>query len=284
MESKVFRLKRIRAQIRRLLPLFFLFVALLIMVLVRSDSPAVTEIRTILWEYITPVVSVVKRPVLWIKSGTEGVKDLIFTYQNNIELKQENQDLKKWQLQALKLQTENIELKRHFNYKISNKVKEIMAEIVLDEGGEFGRSFVVQAGREQGVKKGMLAFGPVGLFGRITHVGKKYSRLMPMTDYMSHVPVYVGQEKKVAFLIGDNTDRPYLQFTDEKEYAQKNDIVFSSGYMGIYPSNLPIGRVDQENENAPRVLLFENINGLTFVRLIDFGLTENLLSEDLESL
>lgn len=280
MECKIFRLKRIRAQIRRLLPLLFLFFALLIMLLIRSDNPMVVQTRSVIWECLAPVVSVIRQPVYWVKNGADGVKSWVFVYHENEKLKQENQDLKQWRVRALKLETENAELKKHLKYHPQKEKSELIAEIAMDEGGAFSRSFIVMAGKNQGVVKGMLGFGPEAIAGRIVEVGTNYARLMPLTDYMSRIPVYVGQDRKSAFLIGDNTDKPYLQFLNESDTAKKGDVVISSGYMGVYPSNLPIGEVDQEDEYSPRVVLFENINALTFVRLIDFGLNENLLKQD----
>ena len=281
MECKIFRLKRIRSQIRRLLPLLFLFLALLIMILIRLDNPALVRTRSVVWEVFAPVVSVIRQPVYWVKNGADGLKNWIFTYHENEILRQENQNLKQWRLKALKLEMENTELKRHLNYHPTKNNAELVSEIVLDEGGAFSRSFVVMSGKNQGVSKGMLAFGPEAIVGRVVEVGNNYARLIPFTDYMSRVPVYVGQDKKSAFLMGDNTDMPYLQFLDENDTAKKGDIITSSGYMGVYPANLPIGKVQQEDEYMPRVILFEDINPLTFIRLIDFGLNENLLKQDI---
>ena len=89
MECKVFRLKRIRAQIRRLLPLLFLFLAFLIMVLIRLDNPAVVRTRSIIWECFAPIISVVRQPVYWVKNGADGLKDWAFTYHENEALKKE---------------------------------------------------------------------------------------------------------------------------------------------------------------------------------------------------
>ncbi len=283
MECKIFRLKRIRAQIRRLLPILFLFFSLLIMLLIRFDSPALVKTRSFMWEIFVPIVSVVRQPVYWVKNGADGLKNWVLTYRENEILKKENQDLKQWRLKGLSLEIENAELKKHLNYQYQKVKSELISEIVLDEGGSFSRSFVVNAGKNQGVVKGMLAFGPNAITGRIVEVGKNYSRLMPFTDYMSRVPVYVGEDRKSAVLMGGNTDMPYLQFLNENDTAQKGDLVVSSGYMGVYPSNLPIGRIYQEDEFTPNVVLFENVNVLSFVRLIDFGLDENLLKQDIEA-
>lgn len=280
MECKIFRLKRIKAQIRRFLPLLFLLFALLIMILVRSDNPNVISVRSFMHSCFSPVVRVVRQPLYWVKGGFDGIKNLFFAYDENKALKQQNDELKHWRLYALKLETENKELKEHLKFVPPKKSNHLLAEIVLDEGGAFSRSFVVNSGKNQGVVKGMLGFGPKALFGRIVQTDDNHSRLMPLTDYMSRVPVFVGDDKKTAFLIGDNTDKPYLQFPNEDYVAQKGDIVMTSGYLGVFPSNLPIGVVFDDNQEIIRVALFEDTNSLTYVRLVNLGITENLLKLD----
>ena len=280
MECKNFRLKRIKAQIRRLLPLFFLFVALLMMILIRSENPTVVSVRSVIRSCFTPIVNVVRQPLYWVKGGVDGIKNWAVAYDENKQLKIENDELKKWRLYALKLEEENNELKEHLNFIPPKKSKHLTAEIVLDEGGAFSRSFIVSAGKNQGVIKGMLGFGPKALMGRIVQVDDNYSRVMPLTDYMSRVPVFVGDDKKAAFLIGDNTDKPYLQFPNDDYLPKKGDIIMTSGYLGVYPSNLPIGVVNDDSQEILRVALFEDINTLTFIRLLDLGITEKLLKLD----
>ena len=282
MECKNFRLKRIKAQIRRLLPLLFLFIALLMMILIRSENPTVVSLRSAIRSFFTPVISVVRQPLYWVKGGVDGIKNWAIAYDENKQLKLDNDELKKWRLYALKLEEENKELKEHLNFIPPKKSKHLTAEIVLDEGGAFSRSFVVSSGKNQGVIKGMLCFGPKALMGRIVQVDDNYSRVMPLTDYMSRVPVFVGDDKKSAFLIGDNTDKPYLQFPKDDYLPKKGDIIMTSGYLGVYPSNLPIGVVYNDNQEISRVALFEDINTLTFIRMLDLGITEKLLKLDEE--
>ena len=168
----------------------------------------------------------------------------------------------------------------YFGQKNIENYNHLMAEIALDEGSAFTRSFIVSAGEKQGVQKGMLAFSPKGLFARVVEVMPHYSRVMALTDYMSRVPVWVGENKVQALLIGDNTARPFLQFLNENEQVFSGDIVMTSGYVGVYPAGLVIGTVDTVQEDEVRVLPFEDGEKLFFVRLVDFSLSKPLLKED----
>ena len=280
MESKLFRLKRIKTQLWRLFPLTFLFLSVILIVLTVMGNPFVNWVKQGSVIVFTPVVSVLSKPIHWMKNGENYIQSWVQTYQENERLKAENEYLLKWRSLALELSAEQKELKAYLNYVPPQKTRHLLAEIALDEGSAFTRSFVVSAGTEEGVSKGMLAFSPKGLFARVVEVMPHHSRVMALTDYMSRVPVWVGENKVPALLIGDNTSRPFLQFLYEGEMVQSGDVVMTSGYVGVYPAGLMIGTVDEVQEDEVRIQPFENGEGLFFVRLVDFSLNQPLLKED----
>ena len=279
MESKLFRLKRIKTQLWRLFPITFLFVSLILIVLTVTGNPSIGRIKQTSISFFTPVVSVLSKPVDWIKQGGYYLQNWAITYRENERLKAENEYLLKWRSLALELSAEQKELKEYLKYVPPQKTRHLMAEILLDEGSAYTRSFVVSAGFNQGVQKGMLAFSPKGLFARVVEVMPNYSRVMALTDYLSRVPVWVGESKVPALLIGDNTAHPFLQFLNENEMVSMGDIVMTSGYVGVYPAGLMIGTVSNIREDEVRVSLFENGEKLFFVRLVDFGISSPLLKE-----
>lgn len=280
MEQKLFRLKRIRSQIRLFLPALFLVISLIFIVLGVSDNPALNRTRKVVMEAMIPVVKVVRAPVFWLKSGAVKIKNWSLTYSENETLKQENQELLKWQALAFEYQTQLSELRHQLNYVFPKKSQQLLADILWDEGSNFSRSYIVEAGLKEGVKNGMLAFGRKALVGRIVEVGEHSSRLMELTDYMSRIPVWVGKDKLPGFLIGDNTDMPTLQMLKSDVKLNVNDEVVTSGYAGVYPANLMIGFVKTIDEDVFRVNLMDNSQNLSVVRLVDYGLTKKVLLDE----
>ena len=280
MESKLFRLKRIKTQLWRFFPVTFLLLSLVLIILTMTGNPVISYVKNGAVIVFEPIVHALSQPIYWLKEGGDFIKDWGKTYDENVRLKKENEYLLKWRSLALQLYAEQKELKKHLNYVPPKTTTHLMAEIVLDEGGAFSRSFIVSAGKNQGVEKGMLAFSPKGLFARVVDVMSDYSRVITLSDYTSRVPVWVGENKVPALLIGDNTARPYLQFFRENDSVQSGDVVMTSGYVGVYPSGLIIGTVDEVQEDEVRVLPFENGEGLFFVKLVDFSLDVPLLKEN----
>ena len=118
-----------------------------------------------------------------------------------------------------------------------------------------------------------------GIVGRVVQVGQHVSRLMLLTDYSSRVPVLVGNNGINGILTGDGSDTPKIISLPENQSVQKGDIVFSSGQVGVYPSGLGIGVVEDVSGGEVSVRLFEEEFTPSVVRLVNFGLGDVLLSD-----
>lgn len=280
MENKQFRLKRIRSQIRRLIPVVFLALAIVLMVLWQTKNPAIVATRYYIADKLVPVVSILSAPARWIKSAKDTFLNAVLLFHRNAELEAENKELRQWRALAMQLESEQNEIKKLVNYVSYPKSSSVMARLVMDTGDKFSRSYVALAGTKDGVSNGSVAVTDKGLFARVIDVGDHGSRLMMLTDYLSRVPVLVGKKRIQAILSGDNTNRPKIIFTDEMDDIKSGDIVLTSGYMGVYPSGLSIGVIHSATENEVDVDLFESGEGLEFVRLIDFGMADVLLKTD----
>ena len=280
MENKQFRLKRIRSQIRRFMPVVFLAAAICLMVLWQTKNAAIVAARGYIADQMAPVVDVVASPVRWAKHIKEKLSNIVLVYQRNAELEEENKLLRKWRALALQLQAEQDEIKKMVKYVSYDKADSMVARLVMDTGDKFSRSYVALAGKNAGLKEGAVALTDKGLFARVIDVGDYGSRLMLLTDYSSRVPVIVGKGRVPAILTGDNSNRPKLIFVEKEGAVHEGDVVLTSGYMGVYPAGLNIGIVHRIENGEIDVDLFENGEGLEFVQLVDFGLLDVLLKSD----
>jgi len=282
MENKQFRLKRIRSQIRRFMPVLFLALSVFLMTLWQTKNETVVAVRGYVADKMVPVVSVLSAPARWLKKGKDAFSDAVFLYHRNQELEQENKVLRSWRALALQLQSEQNEIKQMLGYVPYKNSVSMVARLVMDTGDKFSRSYVVLAGKNSGLKEGAVALTDKGLFARVIDVGDYGSRLMLLTDYSSRVPVIVGKNRIPAILTGDNSNHPKIIFQDKNETISVGDVVLTSGYMGVYPSGLNIGIVRKVDEDDIEVDLFESGERLEFVRLVDFGLMDVLLKTNCE--
>ena len=279
MGNRLFRIKKWRTQVSIFLPLAFLLISFLFIGFGHFQNPYLNQFKMALIETVTPIVRVISAPIRWGKDLFWGGSNLINTYNENKRLKAEIEDLKNWKNIALQLNFEQAELKKLLNYTPPPQSTYVTAKTLTDNGSRFSRSLIVSAGREEGVSKGDIAMTASGVVGRIVEVGRHASRLMLLTDYASRVPVLVGNKGINGILTGDGSDTPKVISIPENQTVQKGDIVFSSGQVGVYPSGLGIGVIENVGDGEISVHLFEEDFTPTMVRLVNFGLNGVLLSD-----
>ncbi|MDD3669465.1 MAG: rod shape-determining protein MreC [Alphaproteobacteria bacterium] len=279
MDNRFFRLKRLKAQVKRLLPLLYAFVSLVLIWFGLSAHPVVRSMRLSVVRFVSPVVSVVAVPLGWMRAGHENWLNLWNAYEQNEALKKENQELKQWRTVALQQAIEREELQSLLKYIPPKKSTSITARVLADNGGTFARSLIVGAGSDNGIKKGMIAMTANGIVGRVVDVGRASSRLMLMTDYLSRIPVVVGGGKVVCVASGDNLALLKLIAVPEGAAIAAGDVVLTSGDAGLYPSGLPVGVVAEVTDNDIFVRPAESEIS-EFVRLVDFGLDDVLLKDE----
>lgn len=279
MESRQFRLKRLKTQIKLFFPLVLLLIAVFLIVLGQVNPPLLQKIRGTAARTAAPIVSVLSAPVRWLEEAVAGGRFFLMTYTENKRLRAENESLQNWRNIALHMGTEYRELKSLLNYIPPKKSVAYTARILADNGGRFNRSVMIQGGLSAGIRPGFVAMSSRGLVGRVVESGQYYSRLMLLTDYLSRLPVTVGEDRTLCMLTGDNSDEPQLTSLPEEHHIAVGDVVMTSGHVGLYPAGLGVGVVSRIDNGEIRIALFENNPNLTFVRLVDFGLSDVLLSD-----
>lgn len=280
MENKFFRLKKIKAQVKQFAPVLFLIFSLALIGISVSQNPLLIKTRTVFIDAFVPIIDIMVTPVRWVQSGIHETKELFSVRERNKQLQMENYRLSGWKNIALKLAEDNAQLKKTLNYVPTHEANYLTARVLADNGGVFSKSLIVQAGSENGLEKGAVGMLPEGVLGRIVEVGHSTSRLLELTDYMSRIPVMVGEHRILCILTGDNTDFPKLISIPEGATIQVGDRVVTSGHAGIYPSGLAIGIVHSVGSEDVSVKPFANGNGLEFIRLVDFGLNDILVQDE----
>lgn len=273
MGNKFFRLQRIKEQLKRFIALAFSLLSIfLFIVSTHSKSLIFDKISSFSRENISPVFDVVSTPFEKIHEKIDAFQNYFSVYEENKRLRLENQLLKSWQNKALSLSIENKELAEILNYQPRPVVSSKTVMVLAEHHSIFSHSLILASGKENGIKKGDVLLLNGALFGHIIEVGETTSRALKLSDYYSRLPVFVGQMKEPAILVGDNSEEPTLVALPEEANLKEGDFVFSSGIAGVYPQGLAIGYVKKVKDEF-KVRLIENRNNLGFVEVVNFGLS-----------
>lgn len=225
----------------------------------------------------SPLLATVSQPFQQAALVVRDVSGLAELQATNARLEQENARLREWYQTALLLNAENKSLRDLLNIKLDSNLEYVTARIIADSGNTYVKSFIISAGKLEGVDRGQAVLSGDGLVGRIVEAEEGSSRVLLVTDMNSRVPVMVEDTMQHAIMSGMNSDQPKLiHMLQDSDIVQGARIV-TSGHGGIYPQGLPVGRVVVDERGDKRVELFAHIAQMQHVRIVREGDDPNLI-------
>jgi rod shape-determining protein MreC len=265
-----------RATVQRItLPLLVLASAMII-ALGKSDRLGLESLRNGVMDAAAPTLEMVSQPALLLDGAISHARDLIAVYQENAELAAENERLLVWQQAALRLASENAELRNLLKLAPEPAISYLTARVIASSGGTYVRNVIVNAGSENGVARGQAAITGDGLIGRVTEVGDRAARILLITDLNSRVPVIVESSRRRAVLTGDNSERPSLRNMEAGAAIRIGDRIVTSGEGGVFPPGLPVGIVAAFDGEVAHVEPNVALSLVAYLRLVDYGRSDLL--------
>ena len=236
----------------------------------RAGYTPLESARLVIMDIATPVLDVVSRPVAAANAAFAEIGNLMTIYQDNQQLRRENDRLRSWQAEARLLAQENAAFRGLLRAQPEPGMTFVSARVVGDSGGPFVRTVLVNSGTQDGVRRGEAVVNGDGLVGRVVEAGTRSSRVLLLTDLNSRVPVVLEQSRLRAILEGDNSDSLGLAFIANGEVVQVGDRVATSGHGGIFPAGIPVGAVSAIDGDIIRVAPLVEFGTVEFVRVLRF--------------
>ena len=256
--------------VHRILLGLVILVCVFLLILWRSDNPRLERLRLSLADSVLPTMNIVNQPIEFAMEMTQGYRNFFDVYSQNRELRREIQRLRAWRETARQFEQENAQLRALNNVRLVPHSTFVTGDVIADSGGPFLQSALVNVGARDGVIDGSAAVDGNGLVGRVVGVGKHATRLLLLTDFSSRVPVLVQPSGLRAILSGNSTSAPLLEFLENPDEVNPGDLVRTSGDGGVFPPNLPVGRLVALPGGTWRVALSADFARLEFVRLLRY--------------
>lgn len=250
---------------------FLLALSTLFLILGRANPPLMEGLRTVVVDASAPVLEILSRPVSALNYLITESRTLVALHDENQRLRKENTRLLKWQMVARRLEREAAAYRELLTLRVDPKSSFTSARVIGDTGGPFVRTLLLNAGRDDGIRKGQAIVNSEGLIGRVVSTGAGSSRVLLLTDLNSRVPVLVESSRYRAALTGDNTEFPELSFLPLNAKVVVGDRIVTSGHGGLFPPGLPVGVVMSVIGGDPRVQLFVDRERAEFVSALHFG-------------
>ncbi len=243
-----------------------------VMLLGKADALLAERARMALADTLAPIFSFVAEPLARARDAAEDVQQLWSMRSENRRLRQENDNLRRWQAVALALDAENAALKANLHWVPDPAPSYVTARVVADAGGVYARSVLLAVGPNSALTQGQIALDDRGLVGRVTEVGARSARVLLLTDINSRIPVTLENSRARAILVGTNSARPRLMYWPEGVMPAEGERVVTSAEANAFPAGLPVGTVHYSANNVPEVETAARLDRLEVVRIFDYGL------------
>ncbi len=196
----------------------------------------------------------------------------------NEALRHENGQLRQQLARAREIEREDARLRQLFNWREQSpwRTRLKLANVILWDPANWWRSVQIDLGSRDGVSTNLPVLTADGaLAGRIAAVSLTHSQVVLVGDPNCRVSALVENEARNAGVIGASgpLDRSLaeLGFLPPGANLKPGQTVVTSGYGGIFPKGIPIGKIvdarstDYGLAAKARVKLAANLNSLEAV-------------------
>jgi rod shape-determining protein MreC len=196
------------------------------------------------------------------KSLMGNVRDLLDTYEENKQLRQE---LSKLVLETQRLSEiiyENKRLRELLSLKEGTVTYVTAAKVIGHGYDKFLETLILDKGEKNGIKVDMAVVTTKGLAGKIVSASPDFSKMILVRDPNFSVAVRLQKSRVEGIFSG--TGEPYglIKYVSFETPVEQGEVVITSGLDGIFPQGIPVGTVLSFSRDG--ALFFQNIKAMPY--------------------
>jgi len=217
-----------------------LLVACLLLSLGALLAPAEWSLR-----FATTVRATALGPLLWLQRTAEEQK----TSRGRFRAVEAARDSIALAAQSLpELRAENTELRRLLGLQRGERRATVAAPVLRQLSATEGRTLLLGAGREGGVRVGSPVASPEGLVGLVVSAGDRTSVAMTWAHPDFRVSATTEDGSVLGIVgpaVGVEASQSFLELRGipYRDTVAVGTVVYTSGLAGVYPQGIPVARV-----------------------------------------
>jgi len=205
----------------------------------------------------------------------DTVKEISHLHEQNKQLREEVEILRAQNLTASEYASENQRLRNLLGYKQTAVQFDLVAASVIGrESASWSSVIVINRGTLDGVANNMAVVTEMGLVGHVKEAGVSSSKVQLLIDPRSSVGTLIQRpESRVAGIVeGDvkNPSYPRMVNIPKDSDVKVDDMVVTSGFGGVYPKGLVVGKIIEMHNEEGGLLMYGVIDtSVDFQKLED---------------
>jgi rod shape-determining protein MreC len=236
----------------------------------RTHPEQAGRLRAQAADVVAPVVGFVQSPAQGVSRAWQGVQEFFGARSELEALRLENQQLLKWQAEALKLKTENQEMRELLRMVPPKVARYVSASLVGDAGGQYTQSALINAGSVQGVKAQQAVVGARGMVGYVTEAGDSSARVILLSDINARVAIVGERSGKKAIVAGDGAGSVKLLYVGHADRFISGERLLTSGDGGFFPEGIPVARLQDDGADTLIATPFADGASERIVSVLDY--------------
>lgn len=231
-----------------------------------SRSPSTAEaMRRVIAAPLTFVVAPLGRAV-------RGVWGAASVWSENRALKAEVARLHAVQSTTTDLANENARYRDALGFQERSPYRLVAAHVIARSADREGGGVIIDRGRADGVETGHTALSLDGLAGRVIRADEHQALVRTLNTEDSPVSVYDERSRETGILAWRAGAVPRFMLDDVPARAdvQVGDLLLSTGYGGVFPRGIRVGRVTRAGIEARGLVKSIDVESSTaFGRMAD---------------
>ena len=193
-----------------------------------------------------PVQSAFKPQLSFIGLIKREVLGLVFYHRNMLLAQSLQTDVERlrWRLFNLReLNHENIRLKNLFAFKQKSSLRFLVAQVIGRSMDSWNSTVLIDKGRYQGIKTGMVVVSPQGLIGSIVESADHTSKVLLINDPNQGIFSIVQRSRQKGLVSGTLGSNLIMRYLPDEAQIEIGDLIVTSGLSQVYPKGLLVGKV-----------------------------------------
>jgi len=199
----------------------------------------------------SPLLEIVKHPLHLITLVKREIRGFVFYHHNYVQnelLKKEVDFLKSKLNTYQEAVLENERLRGLLAFKKENPFKVIAARVIGRSAENLTSAMIINRGRDNGVKVGMVAINYLGLVGRVIEVSASTAKVALVNNPNFAVSGIVKRSRQEGLVCGALGNSLIMKYLPAEPDIQIDDTILTSGMTALYHKGLLIGKVAEINE------------------------------------
>ena len=254
--------------------LTLIFLSIIIIILGNLNFKPIQYVKIGINEIVYRSSFIISIPENYFKNLSIKLNEHLSLYDQFKKNETELKNLKEKKLNNDFLILENKKLRKLINETLQSE--DLYAKVLVDKNSPYLKSIILNKGSKDNVKIGMAIVDSSYLVGKIIEVNYTNSRALLLSDLNSKIPVLLEPVDIHAVVSGTGSNHGVIEYTKDdydQKIKNKQIIVYTSGYGGLFKPGLPVGKLINDNKTNKNIVNFySDFRQLDYVKIVSYDI------------